>query len=198
MSSSEFQPILRDSNSGGPERRRPVGVTAAAIVPGLFACAVFVMACFTLRNVLHRSSAAYHPPWAAATQVGMMVVLFLLSSFAMCVVVGLLQMKRWARFGILLFGGLLSVYYGAFAIGVGATTVFLPTRVPHGSPRRDDAYRHSVGLSASLDGVDRRVVAGVFQLAADTSAICGERIGAAVERQCIHVIRKKVPFRESQ
>jgi hypothetical protein len=136
MSASEFQPILRDASSGEPARRRPVGVTAAAIVLGLLASVAFLVACFTLRVVLlrpHIFQSAIYSAWVCELQVGMMVVFFLLSSVAACVVIGLFRMKRWARLGILILGGYLAVFYGAVAIGLVFASNFYWTHSPLGS-----------------------------------------------------------------
>ena len=132
MSSSDFRPILRDSR-GGLERR-PVGVTIAAILLGLLACVVFLLASFMLAAVVHRSPTVHFSATATAMKVSTMVMLFVASSLAMFVVVGLFRMRRWARFGILIFGALMAVWYGVLAIRVGAASVSHPTLSVDSSP----------------------------------------------------------------
>jgi hypothetical protein len=117
MSSPEFQPVLRDGSSGRPVR--PVGVIVAAIVLGLLGC-MGLFASFSILAAalfVHSAQTAQYPPGMVGVQIAMGFVTLLVSAFCVLVVIGLFQMKSWARIGILILGGFITVVYGLAGIG---------------------------------------------------------------------------------
>lgn len=133
MSSPDFPNELPDRDSGGLMRQRPMGIVVAGIVLCLFGCVGLLVASYVLLTVffVHTPQTVHHS--VRVFQVTMMTFLFLISTFALFVVVGLFRMRRWARIGILILGALLAVYYGVLAIVVGVGAIVHPSHTAPGS-----------------------------------------------------------------
>jgi hypothetical protein len=65
--------------------------------------AVFIFSAFAIRG-----SNTYQYPGMTAVQIGMGMVVLMISCGCAAVVVGLFRIKRWARLSVLLLGGLLA------------------------------------------------------------------------------------------
>jgi hypothetical protein len=97
--------------------QRPVGLILAAIVLALMTCYGLLSSATIIFTALaiHTPQTAQYP-MIKAVQVAMGVMSLLISGFCAATVVGLFQVQRWARYGILIFGGLLAIFSALFAI----------------------------------------------------------------------------------
>lgn len=97
--------------------RRPAGLILSVIVLAVITCLNLLTACSFIFTaiVIHTPQTANYPA-IAGVQIGMGAILLLICTFSGFTVVGLFRMKRWARWGILIFAGLLASFSTIFAI----------------------------------------------------------------------------------
>lgn len=100
-----------------PVPRRPMGLVFAAIVLALMTCMGFFSgASVIFAAVFIRTPQLARYPMVEDIQIGMGVFILLVSGFCAFTVTGLFRIKRWARFSILILGGLLAFYFFLTAV----------------------------------------------------------------------------------
>jgi len=112
MSSPALNPVMP-----APGPRRPIGLILAAVALGLMTCQGFLsagIAIFSALVIRPPETAQY--PAITAVEIGIGVIMLLISGLCAFVVVGIFRLKGWARIGILILGGLLVLFSTPVAI----------------------------------------------------------------------------------
>jgi len=110
MSSPALNPVMP-----APGPRRPIGLILAAVALGLMTCQGFLsagIAIFSALVIRPPETAQY--PAITAVEIGIGVIMLLISGLCAFVVVGIFRLKGWAR--ILILGGLLVLFSAPVAI----------------------------------------------------------------------------------
>lgn len=103
-------------------RQRPAGLIFAAVVLGLFAvygllnAVLLAIAAFYIRVPQQPSSPSSPTSLIMAFQFTLAFITLALSVFSGFTVLGLFRLKRWARFSIIMFGGLLAACSALFGL----------------------------------------------------------------------------------
>jgi len=150
-----LQPVSPRPEPGGAVRVRPVGVMVAAIVLGLLGCLGLFSSFSILAVVLfgHAQQMSQYPPGVAALQIAMGFLMLGVSAICVLVAIGLFQMKRWARVGALVVGGLMAVFYGLGAIGCvafGLSSLVNTANAPNATPEMMRAAFLGMGFAFLL------------------------------------------------
>jgi len=101
-----------------PARQRPIGLILAAIVLALMTCyGLLAGATIAFIAFASRTPQTAKYPIVMAIELAMGGISLLISGFCAATAVGLFRIQRWARYGILILGGLLAIFSALFAIG---------------------------------------------------------------------------------
>jgi hypothetical protein len=150
VSSFDFQPASQELNGRGPVRRRPLGLILAAVSLGLLGCIGLFSSFSVLAVALFAHTTRIPPPpilvgMEIAIGLGMLVV----SALCVLVMIGLFQIKHWARIGVSLIGGFMAMLLGLSAIGciIFAFSSLVNTAAPPNTPNVTPAMMRVAFLS---------------------------------------------------
>jgi len=118
------------------ETKRPAGVIVAAIALALMAAFGFLIAALSVAVLfLKRFAIVPKIPAVQITVICLDLLMLLLLLWAIWTVVGLFQLKPWARFSILALGALDLFFFGVQSVGLLMlrTRPDLPIMIPVGS-----------------------------------------------------------------
>jgi hypothetical protein len=117
--------------------KRPIGVILSAIVLGLAALFLLLMAAlmaFAGHFARHRLSTTASPHLAILFILGISVFYAILAVWAILTVIGILRLRSWARYSILVIGGGLAGIGTLMALGTVLTRTMFATTMPPRSP----------------------------------------------------------------
>ncbi len=127
---------------------RPMGLVLSAIVLALMTCVGLISGVSVIFTaVFIRTPQLAQYPVVEAFQIGVGIVILIISGFCAWTVVGLCRIRRWARISILILGGLLAFFSLLFVL-VMCVLAFTSLAPPPGTPGVSPAMMRVIFLGA--------------------------------------------------